>query len=372
MTARRVLWLSRAGMAITAALVMGERPVGAQQVMPVQRTLKFFIANSDSAGPPAPVESMRIPRLQRKISLGLGDVPVHVALEKLSKVSELRFIYADDLLDEDRVVHVAMRDVTVAAALTSVLVDASVAVVLRGGGEAVLVPATTVFVAHDTMSMVTGTVTDSTGAPITADVYVLTAGKGGRTDASGRFAIGALLQGAARIRVRAPGWQSLDTTLTLAAHGASTVSVVLARLTSALAPVQVNSLQDCPRQSLDGFACRRRTGLGAYRDAREIAALTPIFFADIFDGVAGIRRVPLPLDVGIEATTEWRCIVYLENGHVPSWANVMRINFLDIVAFEYYDSADKVPEWYKTYAWKGREPCSLMVLWMRGAPELAK
>ena len=82
--------------------------------------------------------------------------------------------------------------------------------------------------------------------------------------------------------------------------------------------------------------------------------------------------MPLPLDVGIESTTQWRCIVYLENGHVPSWTNVMRINFLDIVAFEYYDSADKIPEWYKNYAWHASEPCSLMVLWMRGAPEVAK
>lgn len=372
MRARHAKPLIRAGVTIAAALVLGGRPVAAQQEPAKPRTLKFFVANADSAGPPAPVEASRIPLLQRKVTLRLGDVPLYTALDKVSKASELRFIYADDLLDEDRVIHVDVRDVTVASALTSVLADASVAVVLRGAGEAVLVPASVVFTARDTTAAVTGMVTDSTGEPLAADVFVLTAGKGGRTDGKGHFSVGALLQGAARLRVHVPGWQPVDTTVALAAHSEATVNFVLARKAAALAPIQVSSIRDCPRQSLDGFACRRKTGLGAYRDASEIAALTPIFFADLFDGVEGIRRVPLPLDVGIEPTTQWRCIVYLENGHVPSWTNVMRINFLDIVAFEFYDSADKIPEWYKNYAWHGSEPCSLMVLWMRGAPEIAK
>jgi hypothetical protein len=369
---RRAETLIRAGVMIAAALVIAGRPATAQQGTPKPRTLKFFVTNADSAGPPAPVDASRVALLQRKVTLGLGDVPVYAALEKLSKASQLRFIYADDLFDADRVIHVDVRDVTVAAALASVLADAAVAVVLRGAGEAVLVPASVVFTARDTTAAVTGMVTDSTGEPLAADVYVLTAGKGGRTDGKGHFTVGALLQGAARLRVHVPGWQPVDTTVALAARSEATVNFVLTRKAAALAPVQVSSIRDCPRQSLDGFACRRKTGFGVYRDAREIAALTPIFFADLFDGVEGIRRVPLPLDVGIESTTQWRCIVYLENGHIPMWTNVMRINFLDIVAFEYYDSADKVPEWYKNYAWHGSEPCSLMVLWMRGAPEIAK
>ncbi len=372
MSARRT---RAAGLAIAAALAIAHRSVAAQQSAADSppHFLKFFLAMHDSAGPPAPVEPSRVPLLRKRIAVELDSVPVHAALEKLSHLSGLRFIYADDVVDADRVVHLKARDITVAAALTEVLLDASVAVVIRADGDAVLVPAGTGFAAHDTASSVIGTVTDSAGVPLgEAEVYVLTAGRGGRTDGAGHYAVGQLLQGPTRLRARFPGWQPVDTAITLASHSAVTMNFVLTHRAPALETIHITSEQQCPRQSLDGFACRRRVGLGAFRDAREITALTPIYFADLFDGIAGIRRVLLPLDVGIEATTQWRCIVYLENGHHPSWTNVMHINFLDIVAFEFYDAPEKVPEWYKSYAWSGREPCSLMVLWMRGAPEVAK
>jgi hypothetical protein len=364
-----------AGLAIVAALAIAHRPAAAQQnpADTPPHLLKFFLATHDSAGPPAPVEPSRVPLLRRRIAVELDSVPVHEALEKLSRLSGLRFIYADDVVDADRVVHLKARDITVAAALTEVLLDASVAVVIRADGDAVLVPSNAGFAAHDTTSSVMGTVTDSAGTPLgEAEVYVLTAGRGGRTDGGGHYAVGQLLQGPTRLRARVPGWQPVDTSITLASHSAVTMNFVLAHRAPALETVRITSEQQCPRQSLDGFACRRRLGFGAFRDAREITALTPIYFADIFDGVAGIRRMLLPLDVGIEPTTQWRCIVYLENGHRPSWTNVMHINFLDIVAFEFYDAPEKVPEWYKSSAWSGSTPCSLMVLWLRGAPEVAK
>lgn len=335
--------------------------------------LKFFVATRDSAGRPTAVEPSRVPSLRRRIALDLDGVPVRDALERLSRLSGLRFIYAEDVVDGDRAVHLRARDITVAAALTQVLLDASVSVVIRPDGDAVLVPAGAGFAQHDTASTVMGTVTDSAGEPLGgAEVYVVTSGRAGRTDATGRYAVGQLLQGPTRLRARVPGWEPADTEVTLASRRSETINFVLRRQTAMLAPVNVTSAQDCPRQSLDGFTCRRSLGLGVFRDAREIAALTPIYFADIFDGVAGVRRVPLPLDEGIEATTQWRCIVYLENGRVPSWTNVMRINFLDIVAFEFYDSPESIPAWYRSYAWSGAEPCSLIVLWMRGAPEVAK
>lgn len=340
---------------------------------PSAHLLKFFVASRDSAGPPAAVEPSRVPSLRRRIALELDSVPVRDALATLSHLSGLRFIYAEDVVDGDRAVHLRARDITVAAALTQVLLDASVSVVIRPDGDAVLVPAAAGFAQHDTASTVMGTVTDSTGEPVSdAEVYVVTSGRAGHTDATGRYAVGQLLQGPTRLRARVPGWEPADTEVTLPPRRSETINFVLKRQAAVLAAVNVTSTQDCPRQSLDGFTCRRRVGLGVFRDAREIAALTPIYFADIFDGVAGVRRVPLPLDEGIEATTQWRCIVYLENGRVPSWTNVMRINFLDIVAFEFYDSPESIPAWYRSYAWSGPEPCSLIVLWMRGAPEVAK
>ena len=361
--------------AVALLLVTGGGRLGAQQGGAAAPThlLKFFLTTHDSGGVPAPVEPSRVPLLRRRIAVELDGVPVRDALRKLSRLSGLRFIYSDDVVDADRVVHLRARDITVAAALTEVLMDASVSVVIRADGDAVVVPANASFAPHDTASEVMGTVTDSAGTPLAgAEVYVVTSGRAGRADGTGRYAVGELLQGPTRLRARIPGWEPADTEITLAPHSAATLNFVLRPQTATLPPVRVSSVQECPRQSLDGFACRRRAGLGVFRDARELAALSPIYFADLFDGVAGLRRVPLRLDEGIEVTTQWRCIVYLENGRVPSWTNVMRINFLDIVAFEFYDTQDAVPEWYKSYAWSGHEPCSLIVLWMRGAPEVAK
>ena len=365
-TVARVIALIAAGGAY--GLAAQQRPVE-----PPAHLLTFFQAAHDSGGPPSPVEPSRVALLRRRIAIDLDSVPVHVALDKLSKLSGLRFIYADDVVDADHVVHLRARDITVAAALTELLVDASVNVVIRDDGDAVVVPAAYGFVPHDTASTVTGIVTDTSGAPVAdAEVYVITAGRSARTDSSGRYILGHMLAGPTQLRARVPGWEPADTEIVLPPHGAATQSFVLKPQNATLAAIHITSVKDCPRQSLDGFACRRRAGVGVFRDARELAALQPIYFADLFDGVSGLRRVPLRLDEGIEPITQWRCIVYLENGHQPSWTNVMRINFLDIVAFEFYETQETVPEWYKSYAWSGHEPCSLAVLWMRGAPEVAK
>lgn len=361
--------------AVALLLVGAACRVSAQQAPPgVQpHLLRFFLATRDSAGPPFPVEPSRIPSLRRRIAIRLDSVPVRVALKQLSRLSGLRFIYAEDILDGDRAVRINARDITVAAALTEVLMDASVSIVIRDDGDAVVVPASTSFVPHDTASTVTGLVTDATGAPVGgAEVYVATSGREARTDDDGRYVIGHLLQGPAHLRVQMPGWAPADTEVTLAPHGSATQNFILNQRASTLEAVRVSSVQDCARHSLDGFDCRRRTAPGVFRDSREIDALAPIYFADIFDGVQGLRRIPLPLDEGIEPTSQWRCIVYLENGHVPSWTNVMRINFREIIAFEFYDTAESIPLWYRNYAWKGAAPCSLMILWMRGAPEVAK
>src|SRR6185312_15715563 len=130
-------------------------------------------------------------------------VPVRDALDKLSRLSGLRFIYADDVVDGDRVVHLRARDITVAAALTEVLVDASVAIVIRPDGDAVVVPGGMTFAPHDTASTVMGTVTDADGTPLSgAEVYVVTSGRAARTDGTGRYAVGQLLQGPTRLRAR--------------------------------------------------------------------------------------------------------------------------------------------------------------------------
>jgi hypothetical protein len=362
-------------LAIVAALSLVAVRLPAQQQAPdsSRRALSFFVAVQEANRLPAQIDPSRVAALSRRITLDLDIAPLHVALRKISDLSGLQFVYAGDVVNDDRLVHIKERDISVAAALEEVLAGAAVGVVLRSDGVAVLSPAAVGFSQHDTTSTVLGVVSDSAGNPVgSAEVYVLTSGRGARTDESGRYAVGQLLQGPTRLRARMPGWQPVDTAVMLEAHTTVTLNLVFQHRTAALDTIRVVGARECSTRSLDGFDCRRRAGVGVFRDAKEIAALTPIYFADLFDGIPGLKRVPLRLDEGIQATTQWKCIAYLENGHPPFWKNPQQINFLDVVAFEFYDAPKKMPEWYKVYAWRGSEPCSLVVLWLRGAPPVPK
>ncbi len=335
------------------------------------RPLTFYVA-TQGAAPPAPLDPARVAALKQKITVEFDGVPVREALRKISALSGLRFVYAGDVVDDDHIVHLKSRDITVAAALSEALLYESAAVVLRSDGEAILVPAGVAFVQHDTTSTVWGTVTDSAGAPVSnAEVYVTTSGRAGRTDGIGRYSISELIDGPTRLRARMPGWQPVDTVVTLDARSTTAINFVFARRSAALDTVRI-STDGCARLTFDGFECRRRVGIGVFRDARDIAARPPIYFADLFDGIAGVKRVPLRLDVGIQATTQWRCIAYLENGRRPLWQNAQQMNFRDVTALEFYDAPEKIPDWYKSEAWRGNEPCSLAVLWLRGAEEAGR
>ena len=332
------------------------------------RPLTFFVA-TQGAAPPTPVDPSRIGVLKQKITVEFDAIPVREALRKIASLSGMRFVYAGDVVDDDHIVHLKSREITVAGALAEALLFESAAVVLRSDGEAVLVPAGVPFVQHDTTSTVRGTITDVRGNPVSdAEVYVTTSGRSARTDASGRYSIGSLIDGPARLRARMPGWVPVDTMMTLDAHSTTVINFVLTQRATPLDTVHV-SADLCPQWTYDGFACRRRVGVGVFRDMTEISSRPPIYFADLFDGIAGVRRVLMRLDVGIQATTQWRCIVYLENGRRPLWKNELEMNFRDVTALEYYDSPEKIPQWYKNEAWRGKEPCSLAVLWLRGAEE---
>ncbi|MFI5233666.1 MAG: hypothetical protein ACHQSE_14290, partial [Gemmatimonadales bacterium] len=106
MSARRVRCSAAAFIATGGALLgLSARAVRAQQGAPPASThlLRFFLAEQGSADPPSAVEPSRVPMLRKRIALDLDSVPVHAALQKLSRLSGLRFIYADDVVDADRV-----------------------------------------------------------------------------------------------------------------------------------------------------------------------------------------------------------------------------------------------------------------------------
>jgi len=225
------------------------------------------------------------------------------------------------------------------------------------------------FVEPDTMSIVRGTVTDASGRPLDSiEVYVMTSGQRTRTDAAGHYVIVNLLNGPTRLRARRVGWQPADTTFTLARHATATVNFVLAGRVSALDTIRVRTSQDdCAPRNFYGFACRRRAGVGVFRDSTELAAIKPEWDADLFDGIPGLRRD----GHGVIAVTHWRCLVRLINGHPPTpveGIDAHRLGYVKSVkAIEFYADGNEAPKWYKVYTWPSYSatPCSLIVYWTR-------
>jgi hypothetical protein len=215
------------------------------------------------------------------------------------------------------------------------------------------------------MSVIRGVVADSLGRPLDSiEVYVMTSGRSGRSDAAGRYLITGIIEGPTRLRARRLGWKPVDTSVVVAAHSSVTVNFALRSRVSALDTIRVTASQDdCPPRDFTGFKCRLRMGVGVFRDSAELAALTPNYKADLFDGMPGLRREGRD----IKAVTRWRCLSYLVNGHPPTAYDRAMMRMLtfarDVVAIEFYEDHQTAPEWYKIYA--GR--CSLIVYWMKGA-----
>ena len=194
--------------------------------------------------------------------------------------------------------------------------------VLRGLALLFVFPAA-VFAQRDTTALVRGVVTDSGGHPLeSVEISATTIGRLARTDSEGRFTIGGMLAGRNRLLIRRLGWKALDTTIVVDPKSPPVVRLTLARLAQDLQTVHIVSQDECPTRTLEGFECRRRAGLGAFRDSAEIAALHPVCAADIVYGMQGLKRVPGSPCPSFVPTTGWRCLQILVDGRVLDRGNM--------------------------------------------------
>jgi hypothetical protein len=216
-------------------------------------------------------------------------------------------------------------------------------------GFALLIALPAAVAAQKALAPVRGTVVDSTGRPIeSVEISATAVGRATRTNSDGRFEIDTLVVGANRLLVRRLGWKAIDTTFMLDAKNMRDMRFVMSRVAQTLDEVRIVSHDDCPTKTLEGFECRRRAGIGAFRDSAELADLKPVCAANMFQGMEGIRIVPALGCPRLESTKGWRCTKTLIDGRPP--ANGFAYKMSDYVAVEFYDEEDKVPEWYKNYA----------------------
>ena len=223
-----------------------------------------------------------------------------------------------------------------------------------------------------------GVVTDSAKRPLPeADIIVGPSGLRVRTDSAGRFTVYLRNGGRVEVKARLIGFRQFIDTVRVPSTGTERITVRMERLPQRLAARVITDRRQCAEFALSGFECRRDSGIGYFRDAGELRAMQPQNWADMLDGLPGLRRRMSRDGHGWEVgPVPSRCLRAIYNGNMPMWLQheerlgdpFWKTN--DVVAIEYYPEYRDVPPQYQRYAWWPRllgQPCGLIVYWLRGA-----
>jgi hypothetical protein len=224
--------------------------------------------------------------------------------------------------------------------------------------------------------VVRGIVTDTGGRPLeNVEVLSINAKRTTRTGKDGRFTLVRLPFGQQLIMARLPGYQPSDRAVNMLDEALPELSFKLRRTVQALDTMRIVSHDGCAAYDVAGFDCRRRAGIGQFRGPEELAALRSYFWADMFEGLPGLRREMaqdpiIGQDWNVVSMTGWRCLMEGWNGRHRT-ATEENIRPDQIVAIEHYETYEKVPAAYKRLAWPNGQdkPCALVMYWTRGFVE---
>jgi len=177
---------------------------------------QFLLAAALPSQRPMPVDAASVPVLRRRVSVDLDGVDRAEALAAISRASGLRLIYANGVVPREGRVRLKAEEITVAAALTEVLLDAGVDVLLAPGGNAVLVKRTAA--RAPAVGTITGQVTDAKNGQAlpSADVFLEGTNRRAVTGDDGGFHLADVTAGSYTLTVRRLGYakQSQQVTVT--------------------------------------------------------------------------------------------------------------------------------------------------------------
>jgi TonB-linked SusC/RagA family outer membrane protein len=199
------------------------------------RRPRFLLASANLSAPLARADVNRAPVLGTRISVDLQDVTLEQALKAIASQSGFQLAYSTTVVALDRTVRLIARDITVAAALTEVLLGADVDVVFLPSGRAMLVKRPPPIL----VGTITGRVTDSAAhAPVVAaQVTVVGTRLGGLSDESGLFRITGVRAGESEVSVKRLGFIQASRRIQLRDGETATVDFALAR-----APTQLEAV----------------------------------------------------------------------------------------------------------------------------------
>ncbi len=223
-------------LALVAFIFHASQAAAQQEVAFVERGPQFLLAAN---GSPERIEPTRMPLLRQRITLDLRGVSMHEAIMAISKQSGLRLMFGDNILPHDRTVTLRAEAITVAAALTEVLLDAEVDVLFSRSGNAALVRRS----ASGAMLMgtIAGRVTDATTQQGIEGVRVFLEGTrlSTATGSTGSYRLTAVPAGAYTLVIRRLGYKASEQAVTVEDGREVTVDVTLQPAPSALDQVVV-------------------------------------------------------------------------------------------------------------------------------------
>ncbi len=236
--------------AMIAAGPAGVADASAQEAAAVPDGPRFLLA---VAGRVKPVETevSAVPLLRRRIALTLDDQSIADALRAIRAKTGIEFVYRTEVPTLSKRVTLRAENITVGAALTDILVDAKVDVLLSGGRYVTLVPREAVPVAAT--GTIVGRVADGKAGTAIAGATVVIEGTRHTATAGndGRYRIAGVAPGTYTVRARYIGYAPGAASVTVSAGQEATADFTLEKsaqrldevvTTGTVVPTQVKAL----------------------------------------------------------------------------------------------------------------------------------
>ncbi|MGH7720723.1 MAG: TonB-dependent receptor plug domain-containing protein, partial [Gemmatimonadaceae bacterium] len=204
-----------------------------------------------------PLDVARTPVLKRLLSLDLAGVSTREALKSIARQAGFELLFSDQIVPHARRVQLRASGISVAAALTDVLLEAGVDIVFTRSGSAALVrrpPAQ----AMPAAGTITGRVTDATtglGVP-GAQLLVAETELSRVSDDDGRYTIPGVPAGVRRLSVRRLGYQAEAREVTVSDGESITADFTLAPAATRLTEVVTTVTGDQRRLELGNALAR--------------------------------------------------------------------------------------------------------------------
>lgn len=199
-------------MVLLLALVVGLAGESrAQDLALSQRGPRFLLASTGRETTTVEIDPARAPIFQRRVTLALEHATVGEALRAVSRQAGIRLVYSRDVLDPKAPTRIKAEGITVAGALTEILLGAGVDVVLSTGDRVTLAPRE---IPPAPGSIVGRVIDKATGGPIAgALVVVQGTSKHATVTSDGSYRIADVPEGTHTVRARYIGYSPASSTV---------------------------------------------------------------------------------------------------------------------------------------------------------------